>query len=180
MRKVRVDWKWLQWREGFSWNADLRPQLESHDWTENDLRTCVYVIVADGKFAIDYPNGVSPTLYIGSGNLKQRLMQHRIWLSEITALVHDYRFSVAVCEPKLKGGQPIHKEMEAALLQKFEELYGCIPIRNQRRETPLEDFNYVPVGIFKKPLVIGKGYRYHWAVRPLKSNPYYRSFFARS
>jgi hypothetical protein len=180
MRNVRVEWKWIEWNVNFKWREQIVPQLEKHGLTENDLRTCVYVIVADGLFAIDYPKRVSPTLYIGSGNFKSRLAQHESWLSEITHLVHDYRFSIAVCRPKTRDGQHVHKAMEAALLREFVELHGCIPIRNKKMEHPQEDFNYVPYEKFKKPLIIGRGYRYHWAIRPLNSNPYHRSFVARS
>lgn len=90
MQSVRVEWKWIQWNATSLWREDIAPQLKECGLTEQDLATCVYVIAANGLFAIDYPKRVSPTVYIGSGNFKHRLIQHHKWLSEITALVHDY------------------------------------------------------------------------------------------
>jgi len=179
MRSVRVKWNWISWENSYCWRDDIIPQLEEKGLTERDLATCVYVIVADGLFAIDYPKKASPTLYIGSGNFKNRLAQHESWLGEITALVHDYSFSIAICTPKVKGIS-VHRDMEAALIHKFIEMYGCIPIRNQRIENPLTEYNYLPENVFRKPLMIGRGFRYHWAIKPLKANRYYKSYCSRT
>lgn len=179
MQTVRVQWEWLNWNHGDVWSEDMVPQLERHGLSEQDLRTCVYVIAANGLFAIDYPRGVSPALYIGSGNFKHRLMQHQSWLSEITSLVHDYSFSIAVCKPRSKA-HLVHKDMEGALLHKIREMYGCIPIRNNRIENPYVEYRYQSEAEFKRPLMIGRGVRYHWAIRPLKSNRFYKSYCART
>lgn len=178
MQTVNVQWQWIRWNHGDNWKDDIAPQLAEYGLTEKDLKTCVYVIGIYGKFAIDYPKKESPTLYIGSGNFKARLAQHERWLSEITELVHDYSFYIAVCTPEVNE-RPIHKEMEAALIQRFKEMYGCIAIRNKRHEYSQENFEYLPQSEFKKPLMLGRGYRYHWAIRPMKSNRYYKSFCAR-
>lgn len=177
-KSVKVEWIWLHWNRGYVWREDIVPQLKKHNITEKDLRKCVYVIAANGLFAIDYPKKVSPTLYIGSGNFKARLAQHESWLNEITALVYDYSFSVAVCIPTC-ASVPVHKEMEATLIQEFKHIYGCLPIRNQKSENPMKHYNYSPPSEFRKPLMIGRGHRYHWAIRPLKSNRYYKSYFDR-
>jgi hypothetical protein len=175
MQTVKVQWQWIQWNSGDSWREDIVPQLKKIGLSESDLKSCVYVISANGLFAIDYPKKESPTLYIGSGNFKARMAQHESWLGEITALVHDYSFSIALCHPKVQG-KSVHRAMEAALIHQFIEMFGCIPIRNKKLENPSENYNYSPHSEFKRPLMIGRGFRYHWAIRPMKSNRYYKAY----
>jgi len=95
MKAVKIKWEWIRWRKDSTWADDIVPQLKDKGLTEKHLATCVYVITVYGLFAIDYPKRVSPTLYIGSGNFKRRLAQHKMWLDEVTDLVNEYSFSLS-------------------------------------------------------------------------------------
>jgi hypothetical protein len=176
IRRVQIEWRWLAWEKDFTWTDNVLPQLEEMNLVSDDLKTLVYVIVADGQFAISYPKRPSPTLYIGSGDLKRRFTSHLNWLNEMTELAHDNRFSIAICQPQTRDREPVHRQFEAELLHQFKELCGCIPIRNQRLERCFGNFHFEPKSEVQKPLIIGRGRRYRWEIKPLPSSRYYRSF----
>jgi hypothetical protein len=75
--QVRISWKWLDWTPGDTWAKNIIPQLSQQGLSEEQLDRCVYVAHANGLFAIKYPKRISPTLYIGEGNFKNRMIQHQ-------------------------------------------------------------------------------------------------------
>lgn len=174
-KTVRVQWDRIYWRSGDVWNNDIIPQLQT--LKAQDLATCVYVISVAGVFAIRYPNAISPTLYIGQGNLHSRIKQHCKWMDKLNNLVTDYSFRIDVCRPQTYNNSPAHIDLEATLIHQFIHMYGCIPIHNKRKEYPCGKFRYNLTEL-KRPLMIGRGFRYQWAIEPLPSNTYHKKFTA--
>jgi hypothetical protein len=150
---------------------------KKHKITEEQLERAVYVIRTCGKFAIDYPNKPSPTLYIGEGNFKQRLMQHKNWLKELRELVGDFPFEIALEIPRARNNAYLYKDMEADLLHEFKEIYGLAPFLNKQMEYHDGDHDYEPYEEFIRPLQIGRGKRIPWAISPLPSNGHYDNYW---
>lgn len=86
MADVQIKWDWLQWKCSQTWKKDIFSILQSRGVSQEDLKRCVYVIKLDGLFAIEYPRGISPTVYIGEGNFEQRITQHKNWLMDLADL----------------------------------------------------------------------------------------------
>ncbi|CAH8234037.1 hypothetical protein VAE308_570001 [Vibrio aestuarianus] len=77
MAKLNIEWSYIEWDLEYNWNEDIVPQLVELGITEEQLNRAVYVIRCNDDFAIDYPNKPSMTLYIGEGNFKNRIIQHK-------------------------------------------------------------------------------------------------------
>lgn len=170
--RVTVQWHEVIWKEGDSWTYDIQPKLSRHKFTSTDLRHCVYVIRAAGPFAIQYGEKYSPVLYIGCGNLRQRIVAHnRKWLRDLSAIVGHSGLQIAVSVPKIRTGRYMHREMEAHLIDEFEERFGEIPLRNRihgNHNQHNEIYVFCPRNEFKKPLTVGRGRKcYRWAVKPI-------------
>ena len=103
MANIQLRWSYLTWDVGNKWVKDIVPQLESYKITENQLIRAVYVIRTNGNFAINYPKKPSPTLYIGEGDFKQRITQHRNWLKKLRELVGEFPFEIAIAIPDRKS-----------------------------------------------------------------------------
>lgn len=175
--QVTVKWRWLDWEPGYTWSKDIVPQLVELDFREEQLDRCVYVIRVNGLFAIQYPLGISPTLYIGEGNFKSRIVQHKNWLGELADLVRDFSFQVGICIPRVRNNRRAYQDLEAYLLQEFKEIYGCAPLKNVQMERRRASYEYVPKDELRAALMIGRGVRYHWAVAPMKSSPYHEKYW---
>lgn len=171
--KVRIDWQWISWRHGDSWTKDILPQLSDLGVSEAQLKRCVYVIRANGNFAIRYPKGNSPTLYIGEGNFKYRLRRHQYWLGELHELVGDFSFEIGICFPRVRNSSKTYCDFEAALLDEFKDIYGCAPLRNSQMERRTRNYDYFPMEDIRAAIMIGKGVRYKWAIEPMKSSRFY-------
>ena len=176
-KRVRISWNWIDWEPGFTWAKDIWPQLDESGVGEEAVERCVYVIRTNGLFAIQYPAGISPTLYIGEGNLKSRFDNHRKWLQPIRDLVGDFSFQVGVCIPRVKNNYTAYQDFEAALLQEFRSIYGCAPLKNAQMENRSRDYSYEPVEEVRSAIMIGKGMRYEWALKPMKSSALFDSYW---
>lgn len=177
MTNVKIEWNWLDWHPHYRWSDDIEPQLMDANLTEDRLSRCVYVIRANGLFAIKYPNGISPTLYIGEGNFKNRIIQHKNWLEPIVDLVGDFSFQIGVCLPRVRNNRSAYKDFEAALLIEFRKIYGSAPLRNRQMERRRNDYNYEPKAKIREAIMIGKGGRYHWALEPMPSSSIYDDYW---
>lgn len=62
-KSVSIEWFWIDWSVGDTWRKAVLPRLEEEGVKESSLERCVYLIRANGMFAIEYPKGISPTLY---------------------------------------------------------------------------------------------------------------------
>ncbi len=176
-RQVTIKWRWLDWQPNYTWAKEIVPQLHDMGLQEQQLDHCVYVIRANGVFAIKYPKKASPTLYIGEGNFKNRIMQHKNWLEPLRELVGDFYFQIGLCIPRVKNNYYAYKDFEAALLMEFREIYGCAPLVNKQMENRHAEYKYVPRKEIRSALMIGKGIRYHWELVPKRSSPYYKCYW---
>lgn len=177
MPEVQIKWAWLDWEPGFTWAKYIVPQLNDIGLKEAELERCVYVIRANGLFAVQYPKGISPTLYIGEGNFKSRIMQHKNWLGPLIDLVGEFAFQIGVCVPRVKHSYYTYKDFEAALLIEFKDIYGCAPLRNKQMEKRNANHEYKPMEEIRGAIMIGRGVRYHWAITPLKSSSYHDDYW---
>lgn len=177
--KIRITWTWFDWKPGYKWSEDILPQLEAANLNEEQLKNCVYVIRVNGLFAIRYPKGTSPTLYIGCGNFRDRLKSHdNNWLCSLTELVgENFFFKVGVCIPGIEKNVIADRDFEAAMLIEFKNIYGCAPLNNSQMQKRLSDYEYSPDDAIKSAIMIGKGVRYLWDISPMKSNALYNSYW---
>jgi hypothetical protein len=176
MAKVQISWQRFKWPVGCNWKS-FQQQLEQAKVTEKELARSVYVIRGNGLFTISYMKGSSPTLYIGEGNFKQRIAQHKKWFEPLIKLVGgEFPLSIYVSTPRVRNNKIIYRDMEAALIEEIISIYGCLPFRNKQKETRLFDCQYEPKETFRSVLTIGKGNRYLWALKPLPSNCFYDEY----
>jgi hypothetical protein len=149
MAKVQISWQRFKWPVGCNWKS-FQQQLEQAKVTEKELARSVYVIRGNGLFTISYMKGSSPTLYIGEGNFKQRIAQHKKWFEPLIKLVGgEFPLSIYVSTPRVRNNKIIYRDMEAALIEEIISIYGCLPFRNKQKETRLFDCQYEKAtGIF--------------------------------
>lgn len=172
--EVNLEWCWIDWDPSDTWFKNVYPKLRQNGISENELLRSVYIIKANGVFAIEYPTGISPTLYIGEGSFKDRITQHKNWLYDLDDLVGDFAFKIGICIPRVKNNLNAYLDLEAALLIAFKEEYGSAPIRNDQMETRRhENYQYLPEDEFRSAFMIGKGVRYKWAIKPMPSSDFY-------
>ncbi|CRM61165.1 hypothetical protein IFR08_15185 [Pseudomonas fluorescens] len=173
MANVNIKWNWLHWTCEQTWGRDVWPELQSRGVKLQDLERCVYVIRLNGFIAIEYPKGISPTLYIGEGNFEQRITQHKNWLLELADLQGNYQFLIAYCFPRARNASQVYSDFEANLIHEFRDTYGAAPLRNKQMEFQKAKHTYGPTNEIRKAIMIGSGTRFHWAVKPMKSSPMY-------
>ena len=177
MATINVKWMYIKWDVGYTWEKNIVTQLKEHGLSDELLERAVYVIRTAGNFAIDYPRKPSPTLYIGEGNFKQRIVQHKNWLKELRDIVGEFPFEIALAIPRAPNNWYVYKDMEAELLHAFKGLHGVAPFLNKQMEYPNREHTYEPYDEFIRPLQIGKGKRIPWVLRPLPSNIHYDNFW---
>ena len=152
------------------------PQLESFGVKEKDLRKCVYVIKFRNTFTIKYGNKFSPTIYIGEGNFKDRLIEHSKKLEKLNDLVNDFDFKIGICIPRYKNFEGIHKDLEAELLHEFKNEFNNYPLINKQLEYSSGNYKFYPKEILREAILIGKGFRYYWALEPMKNLEIYQHY----
>ncbi|MQA40647.1 hypothetical protein [Rugamonas aquatica] len=154
----------------------MLPQLISQGLKKEALGRSIYVIRLAGNFAISYPGGISPAVYVGQGSFNQRIEKHKKWAVELMELVGDYHFEVCVATPRVKGQPNTYLDAEAVLLHRFRDRYGSAPLWNkklERRRFPHHHYNQRKVDYV---LYNRSGSRYQWALKPMKSSPFYDSY----
>lgn len=171
---VAIEWKWIKLHPDDTW-AVIEAKLSSSDVDPKKLGRSVYVIRAADSFAIKYPIKYSPTLYIGEGRFKQRITSHRKWLSAIHELTGEFDLEVAICVPRVRHNDQAYKEFEAHLLNIFLKRYGSLPLRNKNNERTRFGHTYERVAT-TEVLGPGKGKKYKWALEPLKTNPFFKTY----
>ncbi len=177
MATINAEWHWFDLNVDDTWTRNILPKLKGTGIALKDLSHAVYIIKIDGLFAIQYGKGVSPVVYIGEGNFKQRISSHRKWLENITELVDDTTFKVGICVPRKKRGDFVNEDFEAILLHEFKKIFGSAPMKNRQMEYPSlgHDVTSYRTTVVA-PLRIGRGVRYYWAIKPLKANEHYDSY----
>lgn len=155
----------------------LNAALDEQGFRPTDLDRCVYVIRMKGDFVISYPWGRSPVLYIGRGAAFGRLSSHlRRWLHEIDSFGRDVRIEIRVCRPRRRNLADMFKYVEADLIGRFSQRYGCIPFFNSRRETSYEEcvtYTARDEKYLAGSIGVGSGKRPRWAIAPAPANKNY-------
>lgn len=173
-RTFELKWHWINFDTHHTWPEVLR-KLQNAGVRERDLSRSVYAIRLKARFGIKYPKGVSPTLYVGEGRLKQRVAAHKEWLLEMEKTFGDLSLQLAVATPRVQNNALAYKEVEAALIQFFLEKYGSAPFKNSNIE--YQRFGHIfAQASLAEPLTPGSGTRYHWAVEPTHINSFYKVY----
>jgi hypothetical protein len=177
-KPVHVDLQWqrLEWLPEETWRRDTLPNLLDRGFKPLALKRCVYVIRLNGDFCIDYPSGESPVVYIGEGAFGSRIVQHRSWMAELRDLVGEFAFQVRIAIPRVRRNPAAYKDTEAALLLRFKERYGSLPLWNKQLE-----YRRHPHYVYEQQSVddaigLGSGKRYKWALKPMKASPFYADY----
>lgn len=176
MATVQIKWDWLHWNCSQTWGKDVLPELQRRGVKPQDLKRCVYVIRLNGLFAIQYPRGISPTVYIGEGNFEQRITQHKNWLVDLGDLQGENEFLIGYCFPRAKNASKVYSEFEAMLIHEFRDIYGAAPLRNKQMEFQKSNHVFEPINDIRSAIMIGQGMRFHWAVQPMKSSSMYDDY----
>lgn len=170
----KIEWHWIEFGPADTWSVVLA-KLRNAGISEKDLSRTVYAIRLSAKFGINYPKGVSPTLYVGEGHLKQRVDAHRKWLKEMEKIFGPLKLQLAVSTPRVRNNKIAYKEVEAALIQFFIKKYGSAPFKNSDIEYQKFDHVFEKKSL-SEALMPGSGTRYYWAVEPTKINKFYSVF----
>lgn len=108
----------------------------------------VYIIVAKDGTTFQYPNGVSPVMYIGmSEHLYDRMKSHADTTLKVEQNIDDYRRMSCQCHQRYhyfrkfgakvyiftRRGQQPPKSQEAIYIGKFYEKFLSLPVSNGAR-----------------------------------------------
>lgn len=173
---VPLHWKMIDWLPEDTYKKHLVPKLEEVGIKPVDLKRSVYVIRLNGNYAIDYANGESPTIYVGGGNFFTRIDNHKSWVREIRDLVGPFSFQVCIATPRVKNNFEAYLDAEAAIWDRFGELFKTAPLWNKQFENRrCEHYEYSQQQI---DYVLRKrsGAKYKWAIRPMKASMFYSAY----
>lgn len=140
---------------------------------------CIYIIRLIGDFAVDYPNGFSPVIYIGEGNAYGRLYQHANWLSSLLASIPQMGLEVRIAEITRRKNKTLYQYIEADLLRWFAEDYGSLPWFNRQRERGKEsqyEYEREAELCIRRHLGVGAGNEFLWAIKPTHNNEQYEPY----
>jgi hypothetical protein len=162
---------------------ELRRQLRIglEKLPEKQLGRAVYVIRMTGDFLIAYEKGNSPVLYIGRGYLNQRLAAHiKNWRHEVRRFGSGVGGEIRVASPRRKKRQDFYKNVEADLLGQFANRYDSLPFFNRRYEKKyggrIHSYQREESKAMRGAIMIGKGYRPKWALKPTRANTGFATF----
>lgn len=176
MISVKIDWKWIYWRSDYKWKDDIFPSLIDQGLNISDLKNSVYVIRLNTPFAIQYPLGISPLIYIGEGNFQSRISSHsKKWLCNLSEIIESSGLHIGVATPRSIENPNTYKDTEAALIHEFFNLYGTAPLNNKQYEYQKFDHDFDKKEL-RIALTIGQGMKYKWAIKPMKANIFYQHY----
>lgn len=175
MVAVALAWKRIDWLPSETWKKHTLPKLLRIGLKVTDLQRSVYVIRLNGDFCIEYPERESPTLYIGEGHFNQRINSHRVWVKGLHELVGNFSFQVRIAVPRVQNNPDAYLDCEAALLLRFNKVFGSAPLWNKQLETRRNNYTYNTSQI-DRAICKGSGAKYKWAVKPMKASPFYKDF----
>lgn len=176
MVNVALNWHRFDWDPDETWRRTTLPKLDALGIKEKDLDRAVYVLRLNGNFCVQYPNGQSPTLYVGEGRFSQRINAHRSWVRELEELVGDFSFQVCLAFPRVNGSPNAYRDCEAALLHRFFDKFKSAPMWNKQFESRIFKHYVYNHRQMDQALCKRSGAKYKWAVSPMKSSEFYRNF----
>jgi hypothetical protein len=62
------------------------------------------------------------------------------------------------------------------LLIEFKEIHGSAPLANRQMERRKTEHTYAPIDDIRSALMIGRGIRYEWAIKPMKSSSMFKRY----
>ncbi len=139
-------------------------------------KQCIYFIRLTGDVVPSYPDGTSPTVYIGEGDARARLLGHTKWLSPLITSVPGLGLEVIIAEVVRPNNTTLYQFVEADLIAWFAKKYGSIPWFNRQREKSKEGtYDYEPETekALKAKLHPGPGNSFNWAIQPTKTNDFF-------
>ncbi len=68
---------------------------------EPSLERAVYVMRLNPAFAIKYLRGISPVIYIGEGNFKNRIISHKGWVSDLPEVIDSFSLTIGLSIPRV-------------------------------------------------------------------------------
>lgn len=171
---MNVEWDWIDLSIGDKWSESRRKLIEA-EAPIDDLSRSVYVIRIAERYAIKYPDGPSPTIYIGRGNLPGRRAAHMKWLSRLKNEFPDLTFELGVNKLRVRNNPMAYKDLEAALLLSFSDKFGSLPLKNRRSEKRQSNypFRQRDLGIGINP---GSGGHYLWSIVPMRRSSFYKDY----
>lgn len=174
--EIELDWKLIDWHPDDTWIRKTKPNLLDAGIDIKLIDRTVYVIRVNGLFCIDYPLGLSPTVYVGEGKFENRIDSNRKWAANLMDLVGTATFQVCVATPRVRNNHKAYRDCEATLLHRFQEKFGTLPLWNKQNETKLFDHHQYNNQNLDYVLCRRSGSRYHWAVKPLPSSPFFSPY----
>jgi len=173
---VPLNWTVVAWHPSETWGKVLLPRLVEEGVARSLLKRSVYVVRLAGNFAISYPRGESPAVYVGEGSFGARIQCHRDWAAELEELVGKFSFELCVATPRVRNNEEVHKDCEAVILQRFGQKFGTAPLWNKQFEN-----RRFPRHVYSREKIdyaIRKrsGSKYEWALQPMKSSIFYQSY----
>jgi hypothetical protein len=173
---VALRWHVITWSPNETWKKQTLPALLAAGANPDQIDRSVYVIRLNGNFAVHYPNGQSPAVYVGEGNFGSRINSHRQWADELKEVVGDYSFQVCLATPRVQKNERTYLDCEAVLLERFGKHFHSAPLWNkqfEKRRFPHHIYSdrQVDYALCKR-----SGAKYKWAVLPMRSSPFYRSY----
>lgn len=168
---VKIRWYWIRIDPADRWKS-VEDKLIKEGVDLTWLAKSVYVIRIQNDFSVSYPKGHSPTLYIGEGGFKSRILSHRKWLKQLYELTGVIPLEVGISFPRVQNNKLPHRTFEAHLLTCFFNRYDSLPLKNSIHENMQYDHHYE-----KKALAgiigPGSGKKYKWALTPLRANSFH-------
>ena len=174
--RVSLSWSVIDWHPEDTWKKVTLPALLEAGVKPHLIDRSVYVIRLNGDYAVDYPGGQSPAVYIGEGSFSRRINCHRKWAAELQELVGKYIFQVCIATPRVKNQEKTYRDCEAVLLDQFGKKFKSAPLWNKQFETRLFPHHVYAPRSLDYALCKRSGAKYKWAIRPMPSSVFYRSY----
>lgn len=146
--------------------------LISDQWPEvRRPKQCVYVIRTTGAIAVQYGELFSPVLYIGEGDVYNRLTQGHApsWLAPLMLDVPQIQVEVKIFQIQRRKNQNLFRNIEADLLLWFSTEHGMLPWFNQQLEPAKHNqykYDAAADRILRRSIQLGAGNRFRWAIQP--------------
>jgi hypothetical protein len=154
---------------------DLDETWEQDQWETPlfKVNKGVYVITLSGNICIQYPNKESQVVYIARGKIRSRIKIHLTnWVTHFSESLHDIKFQIWMTQIKIPGAPNAFKDVEADLIEIFEEEYGDIPIQNSKGGNyHNKDHNYNAE--WKSPLKVDPSINSGWCIKPMPDNEWF-------
>jgi hypothetical protein len=173
---VALSWTVIDWHPDDTWKKTTLPALIAAGVDPNLIDRSVYVIRLNGNFCVHYPNGESPTVYVGEGRFGSRINSHRKWAAELKELIGTYSFQVCVATPRVKKNDRAYLDCEAVLLDRFGKKFQSAPLWNKQFESRKFPHHVYSDRQVDYALCKRSGAKYMWAIRPMPSSSFHRSY----